>query len=269
LKLLSKKYKTNYFEFCDSSLNNNPNFLEKVCDALIKYSLNIKWISMIRPDNLSENLLEKMKRSGCVHLRFGIESFSKRILKKMNKPFKLETALKSLQYSSKAGIINEVFLVVGFPTETEEDLNETISYIKEYSRYIDHVGFSIFRIDYGSLIFKNPKHYGITNIRLLENNLFDESHYAYDEIKGPKWKKIQNQQIFKYKILFHAVFNHIIKKKKNVLNKKHKIINLIPPDLSYFLYKNMYSNQCLRRTYALYSTIFNEEFYPAQYLRFN
>ncbi len=87
------------------------------------------------PKDLSDELIEVMKNSKkiCKHLHLPLQSGSTRILKEMNRRYTKE------QYLALAKKIREEIpdislttdIIVGFPGETPEDVEETISVVKE------------------------------------------------------------------------------------------------------------------------------------------
>ena len=68
-----------------------------------------------------------MKRSGCYSLAVGIESGSKRLLAKIHKGISLERVPATLEMIRDAGIRTVGYFILGLPTETREERNQTIS----------------------------------------------------------------------------------------------------------------------------------------------
>ena len=72
-----------------------------------------------------------MYDAGCHHLTFGFESGSPRINKEMSKGYKFreydnEYAANVFKNCMDAGIQTVLFLIIGYPTETKEDFEETM-----------------------------------------------------------------------------------------------------------------------------------------------
>ena len=49
--------------------------------------LNIKWVCDTRVDKLDKELLQIMKKSGCIRVKIGVESGSDEILKRVKRDF--------------------------------------------------------------------------------------------------------------------------------------------------------------------------------------
>jgi radical SAM superfamily enzyme len=161
LKTLKRMYRVSSFFFCDSNINNDYRHLEKLCDTLIKENINIQWGGFASVKNLDSDILKKMKQSGCSFLKFGIESGSDDILRKMNKGFNSEKAENVLKDASKVGIKSETFFICGFPHETEEDHEQTKNFIERNSSFIYSVYVFPFELHKNSIIYNFPKQFGI------------------------------------------------------------------------------------------------------------
>jgi radical SAM superfamily enzyme YgiQ (UPF0313 family) len=150
-----EKYGADQFAFHDSLINGNMKELVIFCDLMIKNKLNlilhknnsaalssnfsdILWggQALVRPEMTIE-ILKKMKRAGCYRLSYGIESGSQKVLNAMNKRFTLKEALNVLRNTHNAGIIVQMNIIIGFPTETKDDFRQTMEFIKEARPYID------------------------------------------------------------------------------------------------------------------------------------
>ncbi len=87
------------------------------------------------PKDLSDDLIEVMKNSKkiCHHMHLPLQSGSTRILEKMNRRYTKEQYLEVVRKLKEAipDIALTTDLIVGFPGETMEDIDETIDVIKK------------------------------------------------------------------------------------------------------------------------------------------
>ncbi len=206
------------FEQNDLECNGNLKELEKFCDEIIKNKLNIQWFSnaIIRND-MNKNLLKKMKLSGCVYLRYGLESGSNRILKRMKKGFTKEIASRVLQDTFESGIQTHINIIVGFPGETEKDFNETLFFLKQNKKHISIVPNTFtYMVSPNSEIQKNYEDYNMI-IPKNEKGFF-------------LWKDKQGNDHYLRKRRFEKTLkflteNNIAHNKINATNNKDIIIN--------------------------------------------
>tara|TARA_R110000796_G_scaffold181749_1_gene298336 strand:+ start:115 stop:1737 length:1623 start_codon:yes stop_codon:yes gene_type:complete len=125
--------------------------LEELCDKIVEHygdkewDVPFQWGGWARIDkNLTDDVCRKMFKAGCHHLTFGFESGSARINKEMRKGYKFkeydnEYAANVFKNCMNNGIQVVLFLIIGYPTETKEDFEETMKFLKKYRKWIDAV----------------------------------------------------------------------------------------------------------------------------------
>ncbi len=89
---------------------------------------------------------EKLFAGGCRFLRFGLESASPHVLQLMNKGIDPAEAKKILDATHGAGIATHVYLMRGFPGETEEDWQTTVDFLLNNANVIDMYNVSLFQL---------------------------------------------------------------------------------------------------------------------------
>ena len=99
----------------------------------------------------------KLRRLGCTLLRFGMESASPSVLKRMRKPHRAEGAAEVLEQMKRHGILSNIGLMVGFPQETDEELEETCVFLRNHQTSIHEVeALSIFYMKPLSEVEQHP-----------------------------------------------------------------------------------------------------------------
>ncbi len=111
--------------------------------------LNICWKASIRVDTLlrmDDAFLELIRESGCIWLGIGAESGSNNMLNLMNKKITRENILEANRKLARHHLRAQFFLMVGFPTETWEDMKETISLALQLKRENEGAEISAFSL---------------------------------------------------------------------------------------------------------------------------
>jgi anaerobic magnesium-protoporphyrin IX monomethyl ester cyclase len=102
----------------------------EICEGMVEKELNLSfYTSGTRADvfmKASDYDIDILKRAGAYTLKFGAESGSQRILDLMDKGIKVEQTLDANERCKKHGIIPAFGLMMGYPTETFEDIHKTI-----------------------------------------------------------------------------------------------------------------------------------------------
>ncbi|MCP3685661.1 MAG: radical SAM protein [bacterium] len=131
IKLLRKNYGISEFRFYDDDFTLNMKRAEEICDLIIRNNLRITWSCTTRVNLVNENLLAKMKQSGCFLICYGVESGNQEILNTISKGYKIEHIKTAFKLTRAAGIRTLAFLMLGLPGETEETIEETVELVKE------------------------------------------------------------------------------------------------------------------------------------------
>jgi radical SAM superfamily enzyme YgiQ (UPF0313 family) len=157
------KYNRRRFEFSDLLINGDLNFLDRFCSLLINMDLGVCWggQATVRRD-MDASLFKKMKKAGCGGLTFGCESFSDGVLRLMRKGVASRDNKETFIKAKEAGMLVEINLIVGFPGETEADIDETIKFIRENAKWIDKINsLNICTIGPGMYIYEHLEEYNI------------------------------------------------------------------------------------------------------------
>lgn len=128
VKFLKEKYGINTFRFLDDAFTIDRTRVEKICDLFIKNRLGVNWVCSTRTDHLDSDLLETMKEAGCSDIFYGVETASTSVQKDIRKGLDLENTYRVIEKTVEEGIFATVSFIIGFPGETEADLNNTLNF---------------------------------------------------------------------------------------------------------------------------------------------
>lgn len=101
--------------FYDDSFTINPARAMAICDKIIESRVDLAWSCESRVDTISEELLVKMKESGCYNLTFGVESGSESVLEKSHKSISVEQIRRAFRLTREIGIESGAWLMFGLP----------------------------------------------------------------------------------------------------------------------------------------------------------
>jgi anaerobic magnesium-protoporphyrin IX monomethyl ester cyclase len=133
---------------------------------------------MARPDFIAD-----LRASGCRLLAFGIESGSPRVLAHMCKGASPEQAARALRATHEAGIFNVAMTFTGFPTETAQEAQETVAFVRANRAFIDGWGNGPFSLQGDSGVQCAPARFGITELQ-RPPDLDLAEHYDYRVARG-------------------------------------------------------------------------------------
>ncbi len=143
MELLYETYGIREFMIEDDIFNFDMDRAKRICDLIVESGMKIamQFGNGVRLERLDEELIEKLARAGTHHLCIAIESASPRIQKLTKKYLKLYQVKDAVRWCRKNGIETLGFFMIGFPTETIEEINMTIRFACETE--LDEALFSI------------------------------------------------------------------------------------------------------------------------------
>ena len=196
LKILKRYHKVKYVWFYDEIFTLNRRRTLELCENLIKEKLKIKWFCDSRVDIIDLNLLQIMKKAGCIGIAFGVESGSQDILNSMNKGITVTQAKNALKWARKAHIPIQLNIILGYLNENEKTIEETRNFIRS----------------------TNPEFLQITKMNFFENTEFSEIALKRKWIsKETNWKLNLTKQ--KMKVLNYKPFELNLFKESKILKK--------------------------------------------------
>lgn len=143
LKLLHDRWGIREYMVEDDIFNLDLDRAKRIFD-LVKEQLPGVYFQFgngLRLERFDEELVRKMAEGGTHCICVAIESASPRIQKQIRKNVKLDKAAETLRWMHKYGIRTLGFFMIGFPTETVAEIEQTIRYASRLD--LDEALFSI------------------------------------------------------------------------------------------------------------------------------
>jgi radical SAM superfamily enzyme YgiQ (UPF0313 family) len=126
MEFLHRQAGVDLFLFQDEFFVSGKKQVVEFCHELASRRLDVEWKAFGRINLVDAEMMALMADTGCVELRFGIESGSDHILKRIKKGFTtaqtLEIVPRAIEFFPRV----DAFFVWGFPFETLEDFQQTL-----------------------------------------------------------------------------------------------------------------------------------------------
>lgn len=197
IKMLYYEYGVKEVMMFDDNFTLNKSRVDKFCKALLKEKIGVIWScpNGVRLDSLDLDLLRLMKKAGCYSLAVGIESGSQKVLSDMGKGLKLSTVKKIVPLIKKADIRVQGDFIIGYPSETVEDVNKTIKLSLELP--LDRAAFSLYQPLPGSKSYSELAKQGYVVPGNISWDLLDYSkvNYEHPNISVKKLLNLQRKAI--------------------------------------------------------------------------
>jgi anaerobic magnesium-protoporphyrin IX monomethyl ester cyclase len=125
------RYHPDSLWFVDDVFTINHTWLQGLTDELERRNLHVPYECITRADRLNERAVALLRQSGCFRVWIGAESGSQKILDAMDRRVTVEQVRDMIQLSKKHGMQTGTFIMLGYPGETEADIEATIEHLKE------------------------------------------------------------------------------------------------------------------------------------------
>lgn len=142
MRLLKDRYGIEEIMFEDDNVTANAKRAKHLFSRMIEDRLDFVWDTPNGAGvwSMDEEMIDLIKKSGCVQLNFPVESGSQHVLKHIiRKPLNLEKVKKLVKYCKIIGLDHSMFLVIGMPGEKLSDMWESFKFAAECGCYTPHV----------------------------------------------------------------------------------------------------------------------------------
>ncbi len=136
---LKETYGIKSLTFDDDNLHTDRDRALAIFRGMIERGLAMPWKSIATAVfRLDEELVDLMRESGCTYVDIAIESGAMRVRKELiGKPIDIEHAARIIRYLREKGIFVAANIIMGFPSETWEEIRESLRVIESLD--VDYV----------------------------------------------------------------------------------------------------------------------------------
>ena len=129
LTQIKQNFNQDLIHLADSEIDASPDRLKELLDAIDHQKINCRYTVNLRPDahkRIDSAMINRMNDLGFVGFFIGVESGSDYMLDRMGRKSTFSDFLKTIDLLNQSNIkIIIPYLMLGFPGETEDTLNET------------------------------------------------------------------------------------------------------------------------------------------------
>jgi radical SAM superfamily enzyme YgiQ (UPF0313 family) len=188
----------NMIIFDDDNFTSSANHVRGICEEIIARRLRVNWVAHARVDEVNRDLLKLIRESGCVLLRYGIESGSERVIgilrKTKNYSKWIDECRSAVGETKSLGISVACLFILGSPGETQDELLQSIKLARELLPDIIQVAyFTAFPGSRAHSLFKSVY------------SLNSEKMYHYD-VPRVNVSGMDDKELGKAQVLFYRSF---------------------------------------------------------------
>lgn len=140
IKYLVTTHKVDVFFISDEYPTADRQRWEGILDGLITMNLGAVFLMETRVDDIlrDEDIMDKYRRAGIIHIYVGIEATSQSTLDTFGKGIRETDSKRALDIIHAANIVTETSFVLGGPDETLETIEATLTAAKQYNPDFAH-----------------------------------------------------------------------------------------------------------------------------------
>lgn len=213
IDMLYNRYGVREFYIVDDNFTANKGVVKRFCSEIINRKYDIAFCNPngVRLDTLDMEMLTLMKSAGWYYLSVGIESGSQTVLDHMKKKITVSFVREKVEQIRKAGLEVYGFFILGYPTETIEDIKKTVKLAMELD--LIGVSFSCFHPLPGTAIFKILVQDGkINSSEFIElfNSTYADVAYSPEDIPARTLKTFQRRAILKFYLRPRTIIKNLM-----------------------------------------------------------
>ena len=203
------------FLLVDDNIVSDPAYMLELCKQI--KPLKMRWMSQCAVQIAdTDELLHAVADSGCYVLSFGLESIVKDAMKELNKTWAdPDDYIRIIKKVNDAGIEVASDMIIGIDTDTEESLDQTISFIKKSN--IIAPKFYCYTPIPGTVLNQEMNELGrIADHNILEyrpsKSVLHTPHFTADQVTEQYWRVYRElysmKNILKRTILHKRMLKH-------------------------------------------------------------
>jgi radical SAM superfamily enzyme YgiQ (UPF0313 family) len=125
----AEQYGVHHFDIIDDIFNFNAERLQAICEGFIARG-NIRFAlpNSIRTDLLDAEQVRLLSRAGLEYVAIAVETASPRLQKMIRKNLQIDRVRAMIEEFARQRVMTSGYFMVGFPTETEEEMRLTIDF---------------------------------------------------------------------------------------------------------------------------------------------
>lgn len=140
-----------------AQITTNRKWLDVFCSEKKRRGNKLQFVTNVRPNEVSKDVVKKLKEAGCIGVFAGVESVSQRVLDSIDKKTTVEQIRDMIKICKEENLSLATTLLFGIG-ETDEDVDRYIEFIRE----------------------TKPTWLGCALVKVYEGTLMHERDYSYN-----------------------------------------------------------------------------------------
>ena len=131
IKYIKDLYNPDTIWFVDDVFSVSHKWIEEFKDEIIKKDALVPFECITRADRMNEDIVDWLQQAGCFRIWIGAESGSQKVIDLMDRRVDVNYVKEMIHMTKRKGLEAGTFIMLGYPGETEEDIQDTVQYLKD------------------------------------------------------------------------------------------------------------------------------------------
>ena len=216
IKHLQKEYGIKEIFFQDDNYVALRQRMIEISKKLIEQKIDLTYSVMGRVDQVTEEGLRWLKKSGCWQINYGLESGDQRIFDLIDKDVTVKQNMDAVKLANKLGISVKGLFMIGAFGETKESIENTLKFIKKAP--IDDFHMTIYTPFPGATGYKEAHKYGKFDPDWRKVSMFGADNFVPFGITRKELEKYYRKSWRVFYLRPRIIWNYI----KKMKNKKQR-----------------------------------------------
>lgn len=198
IRKLHDEFGVRELEIIDDIFNCDLPRAKQIFDMIIASGMKLRltFPNGVRGDHMDEEFLAKARQAGVVFMAFAVETASPRLQKKLKKNIDLVKIKRNISLALKYGIFCHGFFMLGFPTETREELLATSNFALESDLHTANI-FVVNPYE-GTGLAEWAREIGRPVLTDFERNYFSKEFVNLTEVSDEELNRIRKRTVRKF-----------------------------------------------------------------------
>lgn len=206
--LLQEQYQVEALWFVDDVFTVSHKWLKAFYNEMRNRKVKVEFEIITRAERLNQEVLKMLKEIGCFRIWIGAESGSQKIIDKMDRRVSIDDVRDKINLTKSFGMEAGTFIMVGYPDETQEDIEKTVKYLEAStpSQFTITLAYPI----KGTALYQE-----------IENDIIHQPDWATSTDREIDFKRTYQKDYYKHAIRYISNSYQAAKQESTLKSKLH------------------------------------------------
>jgi anaerobic magnesium-protoporphyrin IX monomethyl ester cyclase len=198
VRQLTGRYGIRDIEIYDDIFNQDLPRAKVICEGLLRMDedYRLAFPNGVRADRMDRELIGLLAQAGTTNLAVAVETASPRLQRAIHKNLNLDRVNEAITWADRDGIVTNGYFMLGFPTETRDEIQQTIHYAAHTDLYF--ASFFIVTPYPGTCLWDDTvKARGASSLDFRQYNYLS-GYFNLSDVEGDELRRLQREAYWRF-----------------------------------------------------------------------